>query len=111
MLAAQIRKPIKAAAHPPMWSFQNDWQACISYLRCPAVHHKRIRTTNLLEPSFCPPSAYRMPLTTGSLRITCPTRKHSATARGANNTNLRLRSSRMPLRASASGTISSGWRT
>lgn len=35
-----------------MKSFQDDWEACIAYLRCPPVHHKRIRTTNLLERSF-----------------------------------------------------------
>jgi transposase-like protein len=35
-----------------MRSFQDDWEACIAYLRCPALHHKRIRTTNLLERSF-----------------------------------------------------------
>jgi putative transposase len=35
-----------------MKSFQDDWEACIAYLRCPHVHHKRIRTTNLLERSF-----------------------------------------------------------
>jgi transposase-like protein len=35
-----------------MRSFQDDWEASIAYLRCPAIHHKRIRTTNLLERSF-----------------------------------------------------------
>jgi len=25
---------------------------CAAYLRCPAIHHKHIRTTNLLERSF-----------------------------------------------------------
>ncbi|MCK4782798.1 MAG: transposase, partial [Desulfobacteraceae bacterium] len=33
-------------------SFTDDLEACWSYLRCPAVHHKRIRTTNLLERAF-----------------------------------------------------------
>ena len=33
-------------------SFTNDLEACWSYMRCPAVHHKRIRTTNLLERAF-----------------------------------------------------------
>lgn len=33
-------------------SFQEDLEACWAYLRCPAIHHKRIRTTNLLERSF-----------------------------------------------------------
>ena len=35
-----------------MRCFQDDWEACVAYLRCPAIHHKRIRTTNLLERSF-----------------------------------------------------------
>jgi putative transposase len=35
-----------------MKSFTNDLEACWSYLRCPTVHHKRIRTTNLLERAF-----------------------------------------------------------
>jgi transposase-like protein len=35
-----------------MKSFQDDWGACIAYMRCPHAHHKRIRTTNLLERSF-----------------------------------------------------------
>ncbi len=35
-----------------MKSFTNDLEACWSYLRCPSVHHKRIRTTNLLERAF-----------------------------------------------------------
>jgi putative transposase len=45
--------PAGAALGPAaMRSFQDDWQASIAYLRCPAIHHKRIRTTNLLERSF-----------------------------------------------------------
>jgi transposase-like protein len=32
--------------------FQDDLEACLSFLRCPASHHKRIRTTNLLERVF-----------------------------------------------------------
>jgi transposase-like protein len=43
-----------------MRSFQDDWEASIAHLRCPAIHHpcvpqgkcKRIRTTNLPESSF-----------------------------------------------------------
>ncbi len=39
--------------HPSaMRTFQEDWEACVAYLRCPAIHHKRIRTANLLERSF-----------------------------------------------------------
>jgi putative transposase len=33
-------------------SFREDFDAGIAYLRCPVVHHQRIRTTNLLERSF-----------------------------------------------------------
>lgn len=32
--------------------FQDDLEACLSFLRCPALHHKRIRTTNLIERAF-----------------------------------------------------------
>jgi non-specific protein-tyrosine kinase len=35
-----------------MQSFQNDWETCIAYLRCPPAHHSRIRTTTLLQRSF-----------------------------------------------------------
>ena len=31
---------------------QDDLEACLSFLRCPAHHHKRIRTTNLIERAF-----------------------------------------------------------
>jgi transposase-like protein len=33
-------------------AFTQDLEACWAYLRCPAIHHKRIRTTNLLERAF-----------------------------------------------------------
>jgi putative transposase len=32
--------------------FQDDLEACLAFLHCPAIHHKRIRTTNLLERAF-----------------------------------------------------------
>jgi len=32
--------------------FQDDLDACLAFLNCPAVHHSRIRTTNLLERAF-----------------------------------------------------------
>ena len=35
-----------------MRSLEADWEASIAYLRCPAIDHKRIRTTNLLERSL-----------------------------------------------------------
>lgn len=31
---------------------QDDLVACLSFLRCPPIHHKRIRTTNLIERAF-----------------------------------------------------------
>lgn len=31
---------------------QDDREACLSFLRCPPLHHKRIRTTNLIERAF-----------------------------------------------------------
>jgi putative transposase len=35
-----------------MKAFQDDLEACWAYLRCPSVHHRFIRTTNLLERAF-----------------------------------------------------------
>jgi transposase-like protein len=32
--------------------FQDDLGACLAFLECPPIHHKRIRTTNLLERAF-----------------------------------------------------------
>lgn len=32
--------------------FTDDLDACLAFLTCPAVHHSRIRTTNLLERAF-----------------------------------------------------------
>ena len=52
MIAAQVLATYQSQYPSAMKSFQDDWEACIAYLRCPAVHHKRIRTTNLLERSF-----------------------------------------------------------
>jgi putative transposase len=51
-VAADVLKKYQERYPSAMTSFQNDWTACIAYLRCPHVHHKRIRTTNLLERSF-----------------------------------------------------------
>jgi putative transposase len=31
---------------------QDDLEACLSFLRCPPLHHQRIRTTNLIERAF-----------------------------------------------------------
>ena len=35
-----------------MNAFADDLEACWAYLRCPAAHHRYIRTTNLLERAF-----------------------------------------------------------
>jgi transposase-like protein len=52
MIAADVLKTYQGDYPTAMRSFQDDWEACVAYLRCPAIHHKRIRTTNLLERSF-----------------------------------------------------------
>jgi len=52
MIAADVLKTYQSNYPAAMRSFQDDWEASIAYLRCPAIHHKRIRTTNLLERSF-----------------------------------------------------------
>jgi transposase-like protein len=52
MIAVDVLKTYQRDYPAAMRSFQDDWEACIAYLRCPAIHHKRVRTTNLLERSF-----------------------------------------------------------
>jgi putative transposase len=52
MVAAEVLSQYQDEYPSAMASFRDDWDACIAYLRCPAIHHKRIRTTNLLERSF-----------------------------------------------------------
>jgi transposase-like protein len=52
MIAADALKAYQNDYPSAMRSFQDDWEACVAYLRCPTIHHKRIRTTNLLERSF-----------------------------------------------------------
>jgi putative transposase len=32
--------------------FTDDLDACLAFLKCPSIHHSRIRTTNLLERAF-----------------------------------------------------------
>ena len=51
-IAADALKTYQADYPVAMRSFQDDWEASVAYLRCPTIHHKRIRTTNLLERSF-----------------------------------------------------------
>jgi len=52
MIAAETLKAYQSLYPSAMRSFQDDWEACVAYMRCPKIHHKRIRTTNLLERSF-----------------------------------------------------------
>ena len=52
MIAADTLETYQSEYQSAMRSFQDDWEACVAYLRCPTIHHKRIRTTNLLERSF-----------------------------------------------------------
>jgi putative transposase len=52
MTAANVLETYQDRYPSAMRSFQDDWDVCVAYLRCPAIHHKRIRTTNLLERSF-----------------------------------------------------------
>ncbi len=52
MIAADTLKTYQSEYQSAMRSFQDDWEACVAYLRCPTIHHKRSRTTNLLERSF-----------------------------------------------------------
>jgi putative transposase len=51
-IAAEVLKIYQSRYPSAMRSFLDDWEASVAYLRCPTVHHKRIRTTNLLERSF-----------------------------------------------------------
>jgi len=43
-IAAEILRKYQDAYPSAMKSFQDDWEACVAYLRCPQIHHKRIRT-------------------------------------------------------------------
>ena len=52
MVAADVLQKYQGTYPSAMKSFQEDWEACVAYLRCPQIHHKRIRTTNLIERSF-----------------------------------------------------------
>ena len=52
MIAADVLSSYQRHYPAAIHSFQEDWEACVAYLRCPAIHHRRIRTTNLLERSF-----------------------------------------------------------
>ena len=52
MVAADVLQKYQGTYPSAMKSFQEDWEACVAYLRCPQIHHKRIRTTNLIVRSF-----------------------------------------------------------
>ncbi len=52
LLAQQVVAKWQPVYPSAMASFQEDFEACIAYLRCPADHHKYIRTTNLAERSI-----------------------------------------------------------
>ncbi|MGD8462647.1 MAG: transposase [Anaerolineae bacterium] len=52
IIAAEVLEAYQSRYLSAMRSFQDDWEACMACLGGPAVHHKRIRTTILLERSF-----------------------------------------------------------
>jgi putative transposase len=51
-MAAETLEQYQELYPSAMKSFTEDLEACWAYLRCPAAHHKLIRTTNLLERVF-----------------------------------------------------------
>ena len=52
MLAADFITRYSEGYPSAVSSFQDDLPACLAFLKCPLIHHKRIRTTNLLERAF-----------------------------------------------------------
>ena len=52
MIAKDLQQRYQDQYPSAMKSFTDDLEACWSYLRCPAVHHRRIRTANMLERAF-----------------------------------------------------------
>jgi len=52
MIATDVLERYQELYPSAMKSFNEDLEACWAHLRCPAIHHKRIRTTNLLERAF-----------------------------------------------------------
>ena len=42
LAAADVLKQYQTLFPAAMKTFQDDWEACIAYLRCPPVHHKRL---------------------------------------------------------------------
>jgi transposase-like protein len=52
LVAAQVIEKWQKVYPSAMASFQEDFEACIAYLRCPPDQHRYIRTTNLAERSI-----------------------------------------------------------
>lgn len=52
LVAQQVVERWQGVYPTAMASFQEDFEACIAYLRCPPAHHRYIRTTNLAERSI-----------------------------------------------------------
>ena len=50
--AVDVMREYQALCPSAMRAFSDDLEACLTHLRCPAAHHKSIRTTNLLERAF-----------------------------------------------------------
>jgi putative transposase len=51
-LATEVMEKYRDLYPSAMKAFSEDLEACLVHLRCPVVHRKAIRTTNLLERSF-----------------------------------------------------------
>ncbi len=51
-LATEVMGKYRELYPSAMKAFSEDLEACLVHLRCPVVHRKAIRTTNLLERSF-----------------------------------------------------------
>lgn len=51
-LATQFAATYEASFPSAVRSFLDDLDACLAHLRCPAVHHPAIRTTNIIERAF-----------------------------------------------------------
>jgi transposase-like protein len=49
LVAGEVVRKWEKTYPAAMASFTEDFEACIAYLRCPAEHHRYIRTTNLAE--------------------------------------------------------------
>jgi putative transposase len=52
MIAGDLLERFQELYPSAMKAFMEDMEACWAYLQCPTIHHRRIRTTNLLERVF-----------------------------------------------------------